>query len=163
MYSSPPAYDLHAEEFGPIAVIRLRPFPVKCPDSDRDLRRCILHALEKWVRPQLVLNLAAFSSLDVSFVGELIILQNRLRSLNGCVLLCGLHPQVCASFKRFDVGGLFTIFRHEADAVRALVFANNWLLGADLPIILVPAAAEQSGVREDAASVVSRTPHLVAT
>jgi anti-anti-sigma regulatory factor len=74
---------------------------------------------------RVVANLSRMPSTSNAFMDMLVSLQQKLKSTGGVMKVCGLHPEVEALFREYEMDTVFEIFPDEKSALEGFNSTEN--------------------------------------
>ena len=110
---------LDVVEAGNITIARLREERISDGEELRLLSQELTALADTEGRNRLLINLGAVEYLSSSAIGVLIVVRKKVRSREGVVRLCNLHPDILTMFTITQMDQLFDIRSSEEDALKA--------------------------------------------
>jgi anti-sigma B factor antagonist len=114
------AHWLEREDVGTITVVRLKPPKIVDEDVIRWIFELILKLVDEMGRRDIVLNFAEVEIFPSLALGKLVMLNRKLKVVEGRLTLCQLPPSILENLQNTRLVGLFKIYATEAEAIESL-------------------------------------------
>jgi anti-sigma B factor antagonist len=114
-----PYHHILVNEVDDIAVVHFRDQRILEEVRIQELGRELLRLIEVDGRRKLVLNFANVNFLSSAAIGKLLMLDKRLKPLDGRLKFCSIRPEIFEVFAIAKLDRQFKIYPEEADALAA--------------------------------------------
>ena len=119
MLSQPPKSGLEIEAVGDVAVVRFTHRSLLGAGLIQRVSAELQRAVEESGYQKLILNFSNVESMTTSMVGQLVLLQQKAKTLDGRLVLCSISPFLFDIFKILKLTKSFTIHADEQTALES--------------------------------------------
>lgn len=115
-----PPLNVKIGEVGDILIITITSSEMLEARPIRNLRMYLMLLADGGAYPHYVLSLNAVESMDSSFLGSIVELDQKLKNAGGKLAICQLRPETSEIIQNLGLGQSLAIYKNEVEAIKAL-------------------------------------------